>query len=63
MRTYLGVSGVLFGLFAATHSFIAWQHAHGATEWRGWPALVAVASAALAAWAFRLLRGAPPARS
>ena len=62
MKTYLVVTGVLFGLFAAMHFFIAWQHAASATEWWGWPALIGVASAALASWALRLLRNAPTAR-
>ena len=63
MRTYLAVTGVLFGLFAAMHFFIAWQHAKSATEWWGWPALIGAASAALAVWALRLLRRSPPAVS
>ena len=62
MRTYLGVTGILFGLFAVMHFFVAWQHAKSAAEWWGWPALIGVVSAALAAWALGLLRRAPPAK-
>ena len=63
MRTYLTVTGALFALFAAMHFFIAWQHARGGTEWWGWPALIGVLAALLAAWAIRLLRRAPPVGS
>ena len=61
MRSYLAVTGILFGLFAVMHFFIAWQHVQSPTEWWGWPALIGLLSAALAAWAFRLLRRASPA--
>jgi len=63
VRTYLAVTGILFGLFAVMHFFIAWQHARApvGSEWWGWPALIGVISAALTAWAFRLLRRAPAA--
>ncbi len=46
MRTHLAVTGILSGLFAVMHVFIAWQHAE---------------SAALAVRALRLLRRAGPA--
>jgi uncharacterized membrane protein len=60
MRAYLAVTGFGFGLFAVMHFVIAWQHMRSATEWWGWPALVGIVSALLTAWAFRLLRRAPP---
>lgn len=61
MKAYLITTGILFALFAAFHLFITVEH------WRipqvdVWsvlgPAIIFLASAALAAWALRLLRKA-----
>lgn len=59
MKAYLYVTGTIFTLFALFHFFLTFEH------WRGptpgvWlvlaPALIALGSSALAAWAFQLTR-------
>ena len=60
MKAYLSVTGVLFALFGAWHFWIAVEHWRrpGLTFWDGGgPALIGVVAAAIAVWAFRLLRG------
>jgi hypothetical protein len=66
MKTYLFVSGTIFGLFAAMHFFIAYEHwrKFGAELWSGLgPALIGICAGALAVWAFRLTRSASGASS
>ncbi len=63
MRAYLLVSGTIFGLFAAVHLFIAYEHAQIARPERESvlaPAAICLASAGLSGWAFRLARRAKP---
>jgi hypothetical protein len=63
MRTYLWISGILFTLMAVTHVVITYEHGFrpdGNLANAAAPAAVFVISAALAIWAFRLLRRASP---
>jgi hypothetical protein len=54
MKTYLITTGVLFGLLTVAHLWRITQEAHLATD----PSylLITAVSAALAVWAWRLLR-------
>jgi uncharacterized membrane protein YedE/YeeE len=59
MKAYLLLSGTLFALFAAVHLFITLEHWRQVGHDAGSvlvPALICLASAGLAAWAFRLTR-------
>jgi len=65
MKAYLIVTGILYGLFAAMHFVIAYQHWQmpAAGIWNGLgPGLVGVAAAVLAWWGFRLLGRSPAVR-
>ena len=64
MRSYLWITGVLFTLMAALHLYITYEHgfrADGDLANAAAPAAVLVVCAALAGWAFRLLRRVGPA--
>ena len=63
MRAYLLITGVLFTLMAALHLYITYEHGFrpdGTLAAAAAPGAVLVISAALAAWAFRLLKRASP---
>jgi ABC-type sugar transport system permease subunit len=63
MRAYLLVSGILFTLMAALHLYLTYERgfrADGTLAAAAAPACVLVISAALAVWAFRLMRRVRP---
>ena len=63
MRAYLVTTGILFALMAALHLYITYEHGFrpdGTFAAAAAPGAVLLVSAALAIWAFRLMRRLRP---
>jgi uncharacterized membrane-anchored protein len=63
MRAYLWITGVLFTLMAALHLYVTYEHGFrpdGNAANAAAPAAVLAVCAALAVWAFRLVRRLGP---
>lgn len=66
MKTYLGISGAIFGIIAVLHIFRLWLDwpaqigIWAVPLWISWAALFLAGG--LCIWAFRLLMASPPSR-
>lgn len=65
MKAYLMTTGLLFALLAVSHAYFSISvigSARASSHMAHFDAIVAIIGAALAIWAWRLLRKAPAAR-